>query len=158
MIKPLDDITSPILLELFQWWQQACPPDGLPLRRAFDPVRFPKLWPHLFICDVQMTDGEYQFIYRYTGTQIDRNFKTNGTGKNITEMPIENAKNSIFEQYRLTAVTRQPTYCEHSFVTDNNRFVDFVRLITPVSTNGDRVDYLIGACEFLRAWEEPVED
>lgn len=157
MIRPLDDIAGPRLLELLHWWQHTCPRGGLPLRREFDPVCFPKLWPHLFICDVQRSeDGAHRFVYRYTGTQMDRNFKMNGMGKEISELPIDNALKFIYEQFTRSVERRQPTYCEHSFVTDNNRYVNFVRLITPVSVNGDNVDYLIGACEFLRAWEEPA--
>lgn len=154
MIKPLAELTSPRLLELLQWWEKARSP-GVPLRRDFEPAFYPKLWPHLFICDVLKSEaGEFRFIYRYTGTEMDRNMKINCTGKEITELPIDNAINSISEEFLRTVEDRQPTYCEHKFVTDNNRFVHFVRLITPASIGGDSVDYLIGACEFLRAWEE----
>jgi len=155
MIRELDEIESPHLLQLLEWWKSAGSGERLPLRRDFDPVHYPRLWPYLLICDVERNHAEnLHFIYRYAGTQLERNFKTKVTGKDITEMPIEDALNSIFDQFLRTAEERRPTYCEHEFITSNQRFVHYVRLLLPASKDGNTVDFLIGACHFLRAWEE----
>src|SRR6056297_1290874 len=100
MIKSLEECRNKKFLELWSWWEKACPSKGLPLRSAFDPLDHPNLWPQMFICDVMYYyNNKRKFIYRYVGGAIEKAFNISCTGRAVDDPLIEDNKDLINDQF-----------------------------------------------------------
>jgi hypothetical protein len=109
----------------------------------------------MFICDVTHTESKkLKFIYRYVGGNIEKAFKISCTGKSVDNCLIEDRKDLSIEQFEECVEKRKPIYCWHEFVTGNLREVEFERILLPVSRQGYKVDFIIGAYEFSKAWDD----
>ena len=143
--------------QLLVWWQAARGGRPWPTRPDFDPILFPRLLPHLFLCDVMVTP-QVRFVYRLTGTEIDHLIGINGAGRPHTDLPIHDDANSHWEQFNRTLEGGVPTYLEHGFVTPGKREVEYRRLLLPLSRTGLKADLLLGLLVFTKVWEHLDDD
>lgn len=143
--------------QLLTWWRAAQRGRPWPARSDFDPVLFPGLLPHIFLCDVASAP-KLHFVYRLTGTEIDHVLGVNGAGRQLTEVPIHDDVNSHWEQFHQTLDSSEPTYLEHDFLTPDRRAVAYRRLLLPLSRTGPNVDLLLGLLVFTKAWERVDDD
>ena len=117
----------------------------------FDPLLFPRLLPHILLCDIDAAGAD--LVYRLTGTEIDHLLGHNGAGRPLTDLPIHDDANSCWEQFSQTIETGVPTYIEHGFVTPDRRHVAYRRLLLPLGRTALRVDQILGLLVFTKVWE-----
>jgi hypothetical protein len=154
MLRPLADVGDPRFLQLLIWWRAARGDRAWPARADFEPLQFPRLLPNIFLCDV--TDGAPpRFVYRLTGTAIDRALGANGAGRPITDLPIFSNAQSEWRQFARTVELGEPTYLDHGFLDEKGQLVHYRRLLLPLGRSDARVDTLLGCLIFVHA-RQPV--
>jgi hypothetical protein len=148
MLRPLDDMTEPVLRRVHSWWQSHRTTEALPSRRDLDPADLREVLPHLFIVDV-LHGRLLDFRYRLVGTAIEDYAGVRLTGSTVRELPIDGEQRfSIISQYGRSMHRREPTYCEHAYVVARKKYVRYRRFVAPLSTVPPLVDMLLGAMIF----------
>jgi hypothetical protein len=156
MERAICEVGDPKFLELVVWWRAARGARPWPTRRDFDPLLFPRLLADLFLCDVVSGGPQPRFVYRLTGTAIDRALGANGRGREVTELPIRDDEASDWPQFADTVRLGRPTCRDGSFVADE-RVMGFRRLLLPLGPE-ERVEQLLGAMVLRTVRErEPAE-
>jgi hypothetical protein len=70
--------------ELFDYWLQSAGQRPMPARSDLDPLKVPRLLPHLGLIDVR--DGVDQALFRLAGTRLHDIYGQEITGKRIDEV------------------------------------------------------------------------
>ena len=91
--------------DVLAWWQAARPADGLPGRRAIEPLAFPRALPHVWLCvhDARSAD----FRYSLSGEEIDAVFGRSLKGRPLAAMFATHASwRAVYETF--SRVIREP--------------------------------------------------
>lgn len=136
-----DDIIDTDLRELFLYWSGKHNGGRLPSRADLDPVHIPRLLPHVMLWDV-LADP-LDFRVRLAGTEICRRFGEELTGRLLREIDMDGKTELIHSQYSQAARTGRPRLDSQEYERHDGRYMHYVRLILPLSTDGTRVDMLL---------------
>lgn len=145
-----DEISHPILRQLYDYWDGKRAGRPMPARGDLDPVDIPALLPHLILLDV--THDPLRFQVRLYGTGIVELRGRDLTGRYL----YEGGATPIGQQTRpwnvRTVEDRRPHYRtgEYTDISDG-RSGTYYRLGLPLSGNGATVDMLM--IGLIREWE-----
>ncbi|TXH39098.1 MAG: PAS domain-containing protein [Rhodospirillaceae bacterium] len=149
----IDDVPSPRIRRLYEYWMTQKGGRAMPSRQDIDPADIPALLPYII-----MTRLEYApFRVRYTlvGTRCVENGAFDYTGHYLDELYFRTEHDTDWhEVYSLLSREKLPILglCEVKF--DNGLLKPYAIAILPLSSNGETVDQTI-ALEDLEL--EPLE-
>jgi hypothetical protein len=127
--------SSPATQILHDWWQSKRGDRPMPTRAELDPVELKAILADLVLIDVRPApDGEgHAFTYRLAGTEVDNRFGIRLTGLTVDEIPFGDAGATIRQQYEAAIREKRPIFCRHHVVVGGERYVEYERLVVPLS-------------------------
>lgn len=123
----------------------------MPARRDFEPSDFPSLLPNLFIFDVLYDPRDY--VLRLLGTNLVAVLGRDYTGAHFDEMYQGATAATLREQYDWVVDHKEPVYDRLDASWMEKDYISYERLLLPLSSEGDKVDKLLGCALFLGAAE-----
>lgn len=153
--EAVDDSTAfltPKVERLHRWWRSLAV-GRLPLRREFDILDHWPLISDLFLVEAR-ADG--QFLMRLEGESVIRLFGAHNAGRLISEATgVGEYGHALHEYYAAIVEDRTCRRCVGSLEHVNDRaWIEFESIDCPLSRDGDRVDYILGAMAVVRS--EPL--
>lgn len=127
---------------LLAYWKDKRGEREMPAREDIDPLDIPRLLPDIFLVDV-LDDGDYR--YRLVGGRIVERAGANYTGLKLSEISSRGSQPLLLEIYEHVLATRQPCQRDLPYRMRFTRMPGSYKvLIAPLSTDGERVDMLLG--------------
>lgn len=136
-------------VRILAYWQDLCPPDGLPGRGDIDPLDIPGLLPNVYLVDIRHTP--LNFRYRLLGTAIVEHSMHDYTGMWVGDIPMQAPPSQIWSLYETVVGTRRPACDLIPYKDRANWFVEMQCM--PLSRDGSQVDMLFGSIAFERERE-----
>ena len=130
------------LVALLDYWNVKRRERIAPSRADIDPAEIPALLANLFLVDVEGDPPVFRI--RLVGTAIVDRYGEEIRGRTLEELDLGDQLDSILDQYHQTVRHREPTYCRHRFWRDSGGFINYERLLLPLSSDGERIDVLMG--------------
>lgn len=140
---------------LHDWWQSKRGNRAMPARAELNPADLKSILTDLVLIDVgPAAQGEgHAFTYRLAGTEIDNHFGIRLTGRTLEQIPFGDAAASIRKQYEAAVREKRAIFCCHNVVVAGERYVEYERLVVPLSGNvPDEVTALAAAVDFRCAY------
>ena len=133
--------TRPLLDELQWYWDHKRGTRDMPARTDLDPVEMRKWLPNTLLVDIQ--HDPQRMRYRLIGTALVDALGQDLTGRYIDEMPFWYRK---FAEPAYTDVLahRAPHYRRINTI-ESFWIVKYDRLLLPLSSDGSRIDMVMGA-------------
>jgi len=123
---------DPILVSFYQYWRGLPEFEGVPDRRAVDPIHMPPaILPYLVL--VEFVDGNRDCLLRLTGDEFTRAFGLKTTGKRISEVTDGDYRDYMLGHIDLLVHHRKPLYSESTFRWDKGGIWRTRRLTAPLS-------------------------
>jgi len=140
-------LTNERMQRLYDYWASRRRDDGRPPRREdIEPGDVPDLLPYVFLVDIEEAPRRYR--YRLAGSEVVACFGVDMTGLTIDELDLGEKTEQIRRLYDETAASGEPHYDRYEFWTASyQQHLNYERLLLPLSSNGERIDKLLG-CAF----------
>jgi hypothetical protein len=135
------------LKDLLAYWEGKRGARAMPARADIDPIEIPQLLPHLIMVDTAETPED--FCYRLYGTEVCKGFEHDRTGLRFSEMPRIENYDEVYRGYWLTYTEKAPNYFHGQIVSDSRNYIGYSRLTLPLSSDGERVDKILGGVVFF---------
>jgi hypothetical protein len=146
-IVSAEDITSELVLQFHQRWQDAGNHGGIPSRRAFPTENLKQWLGSIQIVDV-VGDGE-DFRHRLIGTKIVEAVGRDLTGKKVSECTYEIGTEQMLARYRYTLAQRGCVFRRGRAVwAPDKSWRQFEMITAPLSDDGARIDQLISVMDY----------
>lgn len=150
-------VAEPNLLAFVRdYWQRTRRGRAMPGRMDIAPADMKAHLPHILLVDV-VGDGE-DFRYRLVGSQLQRYFDGNPTGKLMSKtlavFGAETVRDTL-DAYRLAVVRGTPVRVRGAGAIYRQDLKYFDALLTPLSDDGTQVNMIFGT--FLFAWNATME-
>ena len=138
---PPAEIASPLVRELFAYWQRKAAGRIGPMPREIEPGEIKRLLPYLAIADVIREPLDLRF--RLVGTGIVEAVGDDFTGKRFSEMRVTTGRDIWLAHYARVVDQRGAFYGHYrgEIGPDSLRFVDHGAF--PLSSDGETVDRII---------------
>jgi hypothetical protein len=133
----------PKIRALYEYWAGKRGGRALPARADLDPIDIPSLLPNVFLIDVAPGDPP-QLTYRVFGTGLVALFGYDFTLQEVGKGTLPEYLPELRERYGRVVRERRPFYHRTRLKDRLNDFTDVDRIILPLSTDGARVDQMIG--------------
>lgn len=142
------DVRSPVLIEAHDIWTRLRGMRDMPARRDFDPTGVPPhLLPHLMLVDV-VHEPVLRFRWRLLGTHVTTAMGRNSSGRWFDELYDGREQALVDRGIRGAIETRQPCFTRAQAPSEERSFLLFEAVDMPLSSDGKRVDMILGACQF----------
>lgn len=132
----------PRLDELFLYWDARRNGRFAPSRADIDPVDIPHLLSRIFIWEVEHDPRDY--IMRLFGTELARRLNRDFTGQRFTEIFRGKIAKAIWQEYD-HVVRTGPVSGRRTAEWTDREFLTYWYLLLPLSSDGARVDRILGA-------------
>jgi hypothetical protein len=140
-----DRLSLPQLRELYDYWERKRAGRRWPKRSDIDPVEMRFALGNIDL--VEITYDPIVFLFRISGSNIDRDEGFNMQGKTLDEYPLPQHREAVRKTYMRVLEKGEADYEELERL-DEGRLVRYGRLILPLSDQGERVDaFLMGRYE-----------
>jgi len=127
--------------ELLDYWLESAGQRAMPARSDFDPLKVPRLLPHLGLIDLR--DGVDQGLFRLAGTQLRDIYGQEITGKRIDEV-FSGACAAYWSRIHLrVAENALPAHGVVRGPAEGREHVVLFWLRLPLSEDGGRVDRIL---------------
>jgi hypothetical protein len=126
----------------FEFWDGLREGRELPARTDIDPQDIVQILKYVILVDVLRDPTDFRF--RLAGTDVVRRFGEELTGHRLSEVDVDGKYRQIFDEYELTVTRRQPSVFTEAFTRKDGKYVQYTRLLCPLSADGVRVDMLFG--------------
>lgn len=143
-----DDGVDPRLVALRRYWDAVRGPRAMPSRADIDPADISRLLPYLFLVDVGATADDLR--WRLAGTEVVRLFGLEVTGRPVGTGMLPTAGRLMRARFAFVARNAHPAYATGVMQAERNDHTPFQRLLLPLSSDGVRVDMLVGILVGLR--------
>ena len=144
-MKPTEtahDPSDPDLKALHEYWAGKCGGRKMPSRSDIDPTEIPGLLPHVFIAEVHQPG---RFRFRLVGTAICERWGENYSGKWLDELSLGEERDAVLQQYAHALQSAAPSYDSAEFTSEFGRYLNYRRLLLPLSCDGETPTMLLGA-------------
>lgn len=140
-----DRLPLPQLRQLYDFWERKRAGRRWPKRSDVDPLEMKFALGNIDL--VEITYDPIVFLFRISGSNIDRDEGFNMQGKTLDEYPLPQHREAVRKTYMRALEKGGPDYEEIERL-DEGKVVRYGRLILPLSEAGDRVDmFLMGRYE-----------
>lgn len=142
MVEP----QSEVLRRLLAYWQRKKGDRPAPIRADIDPLEIKPLLPYVGLVDVERSPLRFRF--RLTGTEITKGYGQELTGRYLDEIDLNNHQLDIMLDYARAAENGEAACSTLEYMRNDGRHLRYERLVLPLSSDGGKVDMLIGGCVF----------
>jgi hypothetical protein len=137
-----DSLPHPQLVQLYDYWDRKRAGRRWPTRSAIDPVEMRFALGNIDL--VEITYDPLVFLFRVSGSNIDRDEGFNMQGKTLDDYPLPQHREAVRRTYLKVLEEGAPNYEELARL-DEGQSVRYGRLILPLSDCGSRIDmFLMG--------------
>jgi hypothetical protein len=137
-----DSLPHPQLVQLYDYWDRKRAGRRWPTRSAIDPVEMRFALGNIDL--VEITYDPLVFLFRVSGSNIDRDEGFNMQGKTLDDYPLPQHREAVRRTYLKVLEEGAPNYEELARL-DEGQSVRYGRLILPLSDEGSRIDmFLMG--------------
>ena len=135
---------------LLLFWNRHLGAHRVPLWHAVEAENLSRMADTLSFLDVIAGNGTLRFQIRFHGAVIGQVFGSpDCRGKFLYESMPETARAQKLVPYRQAVESRRPVYMVHDMTDRQGRLVHYERLLLPFSGDGERVDRILAAFEFV---------
>lgn len=127
--------------ELFDYWLRSAGQRPMPVRSDLDPLKVPRLLPHLGLIDLR--DGVGQGLFRLAGTRLRDIYGQEITGKRIEEVFSGDCASYWSRIHRRVAEKGAPAHGVVRGPAEGRDHVVLFWLRLPLSEDGARVDRIL---------------
>jgi len=124
---------------LLAYWEEKRGRREMPARGDLDPADIADILPYIYLIDISYDPNVFRF--RLAGTEVVRMFGEEISGKATDQLASTALRAHLRERYEDTLKARTPT---HDAATGRAKATMHTRLLLPLSTDGRRVDMLMG--------------
>ncbi len=142
MIEP-GAFKTAVVREAYAYWLGKCVRGRLPRRADLRPEEMRSLLPYIFLVDV--TAAPLTFRFRLVGTQITEWAGKEFTGLGVDEHAYGPQWRRVHDLYVQVVETRRPRLDMWDAPWPSREFVNYERLVAPLSNDGQAIDMLFGA-------------
>lgn len=138
---PLSDLAAyPLLSQATALWQAGIDATGrLPVR--LDPLELPReLLPYVMLLDLEEAGLRARLRIRLAGTEVCAKHGREMKGLTTDDFFHPDDADAVVTAAQAVARSRQPSLARRSYITINDRMWSYVRLILPLSRDGETVD------------------
>jgi hypothetical protein len=140
-----EDVRSPKLRRLFDYWDAKRAGNPLPSRAAIDPLDFSYVLANVALVDVLRDPLRYRF--RVVGTEIVNRDGTDLTGKSTEDHPLPEYRMLLRQTYTDVVTAGAPAVFERERMMDN-KIRRYEVLYLPLASDGVTIDMLLVAIDF----------
>jgi hypothetical protein len=133
----LDDVRSPRIRALHDYWQSKCNDVVPPPRSAIEPAEIRPLLPYLLLADLSV--DPFAIVYRLVGTAVVRWHGEDFTGRDHGAV-ASLAESGIEVAYRQAVATRAPVFGRTALYAGDQSWIGFEYAVFPLSDNGKTVN------------------
>ena len=137
-----DRLSLPQLRELYDYWERKRAGRRWPKRSDIDPVEMRFALGNIDL--VEITYDPIVFLFRISGSNIDRDEGFNMQGKTLDEYPLPQHRETVRKTYMRVLEQGEPDY-EVLERLDEGQLTHYGRMILPLSEQGDRIDAFLMA-------------
>jgi hypothetical protein len=132
--------------EIFLYWLERRPLDGVPNRRSINPKSIsPKHLPNLFLYEYE---PEGRFRCKLIGTDIARVLGKDETGQYLDEMLDPQTARETSNLFEQAVSSGRPIYYRYRALTARGERRLFSRILLPVSSGRGRIDQVFGMVRY----------
>lgn len=138
---PMSDLAAyPLLGQATVLWRTEFDAAGrLPTR--LDPLTLPRdLLPYVMLLDLEQAGPRARLRIRLAGTEVCAKHGREMKGLTTDDFFHADDADAVVTAALTVAATRQPSLARRSYITINDRVWSYVRLILPLSRDGETVD------------------
>ncbi len=136
------------LIRLYDYWLSKSEEGRIPSRAQIDPLDVPDLLSIIFLIDVIEGCGGPEFRFRLVGSKITEVAGQDPTGQNLTSFYDAKNLENMIAIYGDVASRGEPFVNDGSAPFANKDYIRVVRLLLPLSEDGNRVDMILGCLFF----------
>lgn len=131
------------LRALYAYWQDLRRDGRLPARVDIDPSRIPDVLPNIGLFDVEQAPRRYRI--RLMGMQIVSWYGCDLSGRYLDEIDFGDRPEFTFALLDQVVDRRAAGHMTGEYTKQDGRTIRYERLFMPLSSDGRRVDMVIGA-------------
>lgn len=133
----LDEIRSPRILALHDYWKSKCNDVVPPPRSAIEPAEIRPLLPYLLLVDLDA--DPFRIVYRLVGTAVVRWHGEDFTSR-VHDAVASLADSGIEQSYRQAAGSKAPVFGRTALYAGDQSWIGFDYAVFPLSDNGKTVN------------------
>lgn len=135
-------LTEPLLLQIYDYWNSLRAGRRMPARKDIDPTQLPRHLPDLMLIDV--LSKPIRFRYRLIGSRIVEASAENRTGQFFDEAAFFKDNPNVIKDYTSVADSAAPHLSLEPFLNHSNSMTYKARrLLLPLSSDDETVDMLL---------------
>lgn len=147
----VENIPEAQIRDIFQYWLDRRPADGVPTRGSIDPRTIPSEYlPYLFL---YQRDEQGRFVCKLMGTELVEAMGRDETGRYLDCKQDPTASDDCLSLFLHALETRCPVYFRHRAKAGNGLPRLFARIVLPLSSKGNVADQIFGMALFDTAME-----
>lgn len=124
----------------------------MPSRGDLEPAQIKSLLPNVILMDV-MRDVRpgwpLDFRYRLIGTELETWTHGRYTGMHMSDLPHQRPPSKIWRSLLAVTEARRPQFNRVPYVGPHKDFMSVVDVVMPLSNDGETVDMLFCAIDFV---------
>jgi hypothetical protein len=133
---------DPVILQVLDHATTARGTKALPALTDIDLFSLPQAVPNMFT--ISVSPPPHRFVYKFSGSQCDAIMGRNPMGRYLDEM-YPRPGHKVVLSYHELIVQRRPQIFRALFSRDDTSPRTMLRLTIPLSTDGERIDNVVGA-------------
>lgn len=149
----LDDVRSPRIRALHDYWKSKCSDVVPPPRSAIEPAEIRPLLPYLLL--TELTDAPFRIGYRLVGTAVVRWHGEDFTGREHGSV-ASLADSGLEDSYRQAVATKAPVFGRTALYAGDQSWIGFEYAIFPLSDDGKTINKCL-AIECAGLAESPAD-
>jgi hypothetical protein len=131
------------LKSLYEYWQELRQGRSAPSRAEIDLLRIKSILPNIILLDVE--DNPRRYNLRLMGTRIVSWYGSDATGCYVDEIDFGGSPMSTFTTLDQLVDKVVPAHMTGEYDKHDGRHIRYERLMLPMSSDGKRVDKILGA-------------
>lgn len=131
---------SPILTQLYEYWDERRAGNAMPARSDIDPIHFPYALGYVLLVDVLRAPMRHRI--RLHGTDLAWRAGYDMTGRMLDDLPVTDFRMLVQRSFDTVAAERRPLRSERQRTLDA-RLRHYEALILPMGTDRSTVDMLL---------------
>jgi len=142
---------------VYAYYIGACGENAMPRRQDIDPARMKAQLPYIYMVQVVRDESAPRFKFRLMGTELVNVLKQDGTGAFVRDLDLGGWEKEWRACLMYAAEAKVPVVALDKVTHESGLLVNVEHLAMPLSEDGDTVDRVFGALDFLGFRETGVE-
>lgn len=136
-----DQIQHEALKQLYAYWLAKKGARLAPSRGDIQPAEMKPFLRHVFLLDVIGSPPRFKF--RLAGTEVVNRYGEEITGRFLDNIDLDDVTSDIVHEYEKTVRDARPVYGRWRYIKHSGKYLNYERLILPLSSNGRTIDMLL---------------